>query len=67
MANDFSNISAENEDRDLVRITSAELTEAERELDAKLDQMGLGPDGNPVNPFMLTAADLAPGGFVHRD
>lgn len=66
--NNFSNISAESEMRDLIRIDSAELAEAEIELDAKLAKMNLDRQGIPLrNPFELTAEDLAPGGFIHRD
>lgn len=66
--NIFSQIDGNSEMRDLIRIDSAELAEAEIELDAKLAKMGLDADGLSLrNPFELTAEDLAPGGFVHRD
>ena len=63
MPNKFETIEAENEMRDLARVTSGEV-----------DSLPYVPAWfwevkveKPSQPFQLTAADLAPGGFIHRD
>lgn len=64
MANDFSKISSENAIREQARISAEE---GDFYGAAGQDEEGGWEVEIAKNPFQLTAEDLAPGGFVHRD